>query len=151
MTGLRVMPSLGRENDAGGRFTDWPGPDSHAAHRISADATASYAPAARPDVARRADEADTGATPLAEGSVRRSGECVFTTRPPPSRGRSRSSSPSGKGSWPMRASTLVIIGAALGTARGRALDAPFRAVGDNPYLDLLACSDRSKVRYRLRA
>ena len=51
----------------------------------------------------------------------------------------------------MRASTLVIIGAALGTARGRALDAPFRAVGDNPYLDLLACSDRSKVRYRLRA
>ena len=43
MTGLRVMPPLGRENDAGGRFTAWPGSDSHAAHRISADTTAFYA------------------------------------------------------------------------------------------------------------
>ena len=97
MTGLRVMPSLGRENDAGGRFTDWPGPDSHAAHRISADATASYASAARPDVARRADEADTGATPQAEGLVRARGPACFHTLPPPSKGRSRSISPSREG------------------------------------------------------
>ena len=38
-----------------------------------------------------------GATPLAEGSVWRSGQCVFTTRPPASRGRSSTSDPSGKG------------------------------------------------------
>ena len=77
MTGLRVMPPLGRENDAGGRFTTRPGPDSHAAHRISADATASYASAARPDVARRADEADMGATPRPEGLVRALGRARF--------------------------------------------------------------------------
>ena len=82
MTGLRVMPLLGRENDAGGRFTAWPGPDSHGAHRISADATASYASAARPDVARRADEADMGATPQAEGLVRARGRACFHTLAP---------------------------------------------------------------------
>ena len=70
MTGLRVMPLLGRENDAGGRFTAWPGPDSHGTHRVSDEAAASYVSAARPDVARRADEADTGATPQSEGLVR---------------------------------------------------------------------------------
>ena len=43
MTGLRVMPLLGRENDARGRFTAWPGPDSHGTHRISTDTAASYA------------------------------------------------------------------------------------------------------------
>ena len=93
MTGLRVMPSLGRENDAGGRFTDWPGPDSHAAHRISADATASYASAARPDVARRADEADTGATPQAGGLVRVRTQVCFHTPAPVPWGRSRSINP----------------------------------------------------------
>ena len=83
MTGLRVMPPLGRENDAGGRFTTRPGPDSHGAHRICADATASYASAARPDVARRADEADMGATPQAEGLVRARGPACFHTLAPP--------------------------------------------------------------------
>ena len=82
MTGLRVMPLLRCENDAGGRFTEWPGPDSHAAHRICADATASYASAARPDVARRADEADMGATPQAEGLVRAGGWVCFHTPVP---------------------------------------------------------------------
>ena len=43
MTGLRVMPPLGCENDAGSRFTEWPGPDSHGTHRICADTAASYA------------------------------------------------------------------------------------------------------------
>ena len=69
MTGLRVMPPLERANDTGGRFTTWPGPDSHGAHRICADATASYASAARPAAARRADEADTGATPPVDALV----------------------------------------------------------------------------------
>ena len=86
MTGLRVMPLLERENDAGGRFTEWPGPNSHAAHRICADATASYASAARPDVARRADEADMGATPHAEGLVRAWGQVCFHTLAPALRG-----------------------------------------------------------------
>ena len=88
MTGLRVMPPLGRENDAGGRFTTRPGPDSHAAHRICADATASYASAARPDVARRADEAEMGATPPADALVMAWGRACFHTRCP-RRGRSR--------------------------------------------------------------
>lgn len=38
-----------------------------------------------------------GATPLAEGSVRRSGECVFTPRPNRLRGCSRTSNPSREG------------------------------------------------------
>ena len=38
-----------------------------------------------------------GATPRPEGLVRHSAECVFTTRRLPSRGRSRTSDPSGKG------------------------------------------------------
>ena len=96
MTDLRVMPPLGRENDAGGRFTTRPGPDSHGTRRVSAEAAVSYASAARPDVARRADEAEMGATPQAEGLVRARAECVFTTRPPPSRGRSRTIIPRGK-------------------------------------------------------
>ena len=76
------MPRLECENDARGRFTAWPGPDSHAAHRISADATASYASSARPVVARRADEADTGATPQAEGLVRARNRVCFHNSAP---------------------------------------------------------------------
>ena len=82
MTGLRVMPPLRCENDAGGRFTTRPGPDSHGTHRVSADAAASYASAARPDVARRADEAEMGATPQAEGLVRAWGWVCFHTPVP---------------------------------------------------------------------
>ena len=99
MTDLRVMPPLGRENDARGRFTEWPGLDSHAAHRISADATASYASAARPDVARRADEAEMGATPPADALVMAWGRACFHTRCP-RRGRSQPSIPTGRGSEP---------------------------------------------------
>ena len=95
MTGLRVMPLLRCENDAGGRFTAWPGPDSHAAHRISADTTASYASAARPDVARRAAQAETGATPPADALVMAWGRACFHTRCP-RRGRSRPSIPAGR-------------------------------------------------------
>ena len=93
MTGLRVMPPLGRENDAGGRFTTRPGPDSHGTHRISVDATASYASAARPDVARRADEAEKGATPQSEGLVRARTQVCFHTPAPVPWGRSRSINP----------------------------------------------------------
>ena len=96
---LRVMTPLGRENDARGRFTAWPGPDSHAAHRICADATASYASAARPDVARRADEVDMGATPPTDALVMAWGRACFHTLCP-RRGRSRSSIPTGRVSEP---------------------------------------------------
>ena len=103
MTGLRVMPLLRCENDARGRFTAWPGLDSHAAHRISADATASYASAARPDVARRADEAEMGATPPVRGPATGAGPSVFShPRPLPSRGRSRSR-------YPLREGTAQVL------------------------------------------
>ena len=99
MTGLRVMPPLDRENDAGSRFTEWLGLDSHGAHRICADATASYASAARPDVARRADEAEMGATPPTDALVMAWGRACFHTLCP-RRGRSRSSIPPGRVSEP---------------------------------------------------
>ena len=41
----------------------------------------------------------------------------------------------------MRNSTVAVIGAAIGTAGARALELPFPAVGDNPYLDLIAYND----------
>ena len=91
------MPPPERENDVGGRFTPCPGSDSQRISRLSAGAVPSYASAARPDVARRADEADTGATPQAEGLVRARAPACFHTLPPPSRGRSRSISPSREG------------------------------------------------------
>ena len=75
MTGLRLMPPLGCENDVGGRFTVCPVPNSHGTRRVSAEAAVSYASAARPAAARRADEADTGATPQADGLVRARGVC----------------------------------------------------------------------------
>ena len=82
MTGLRVMPPLRCENNAGGRFTTRPGPDSHGTHRVSADAAASYAFAAQPAVARRAAQAEMGATPQAEGLVRaRSRVCFHNSAP----------------------------------------------------------------------
>ena len=96
---LRVMPPLGRENDARGRFTAWPGPDSHGTHRVSDDTAASYAPAARPDVARRADEADTGATPPADALVMAWGHACFHTLCP-RRGRSLPCIPPGRVSEP---------------------------------------------------
>ena len=46
MTGRRLMPGPECENDTGGRFTTWPGGDSHGMPSVSADATASYASAA---------------------------------------------------------------------------------------------------------
>ena len=86
MTGLRVMPPLRCENDAGGRFTTRPGPESHGTHRVSADAAASYAFAAQPAVARRAAQAEMGATPQAEGLVRARGRACFHTLAPALRG-----------------------------------------------------------------
>ena len=41
----------------------------------------------------------------------------------------------------MKLTTLVIIGAAVGAAAGRAIGAPFPGLGDNPYLDLIARND----------
>ena len=70
MTDLRLMPPLGCENDVGGRFTVCPVPNSHGTRRVSAEAAVSYASAARPAVARRAAQAEMGATPQAEGLVR---------------------------------------------------------------------------------
>ena len=70
---------LERENDAGGRFTLWNSRDSHGPCHSSAGTTTPCGST----VAERAARAGSGATPLAEGSVRRSGECVFTPSPPP--------------------------------------------------------------------
>ena len=97
----------GRENDAWGRFTNRRPGDSRRGFRRSAGAVASCGLAARPPVAGRAASAVAGATPLARGSVRRSGECVFTTRPSASRGRSRTIDPSGKGARSVSRWTLA--------------------------------------------
>ena len=75
-------PPLGCENDVGGRFTVCPVPDSHGTRRVSAEAAVSYASSARPDVAGRADEAEMGATPQAEGLVRAWGWVCFHTPVP---------------------------------------------------------------------
>ncbi len=72
------------EIDVGVRFTVWGSRDSHRTLHSSAGTATPCGPRARPPVAERAVRVGSGATPLAEGSVRRSGECVFTTRPPPS-------------------------------------------------------------------
>ena len=69
------------ENDEGGRFTIRPFGNSHRTLRPSACAVASCGLAARPPLAGRAASAVAGATPLAEGSVRHSGERVFTPSP----------------------------------------------------------------------
>ncbi len=41
----------------------------------------------------------------------------------------------------MKLTTLVIIGAAVGAAAGRAIGAPLPGLGENPYLDLIARQD----------
>ena len=88
MTGPRVMPPLGCENDTGGRFTVWPSCDSQRNDRVSEDAAASYASAPRPDVAGRAATAVMGATPPADALVVAwDRACFHTLRP--RRGRSR--------------------------------------------------------------
>ena len=69
MTDLRLMPPLGCENDVGGRFTVCPVPNSHGTCRVSDEAAVSYASAARPAVARRAAQAEMGATPPADALV----------------------------------------------------------------------------------
>ena len=86
MTDLRLMPPLGCENDVGGRFTVCPVPNSHGTRRVSAEAAVSYAYTARPAVARRADEAEMGATPQAEGLLRARGQVCFHTLAPALRG-----------------------------------------------------------------
>ncbi len=91
--GTRAYAAPRRENDEGGRFTNRPSGDSHRAFHPSGCAAVSCGLAARPPVAGRAAPAVAVATPLAEGSVRHSGECVFTTRRPPSRGRYSANDP----------------------------------------------------------
>ena len=53
----------------------------------------------------------------------------------------RASNPSGKGVEPMKSSTLVVIGAAIGMCAAQALKAPFPGAGDNPDIDLIAWHD----------
>ena len=77
------MAALECEIDAGGRFTLWRSRESHGPCHPSAGKATPCGSAIRPPVAERAVRAGSGATPLAEGSVRRSGECVFTPSPPP--------------------------------------------------------------------
>lgn len=109
------------ENDARGHFTLWPSGDSQGGRRASAAPARFCGHAARPPVAGRATRAVAGATPLAEGSVRRSGECVFTTRPPPSGllpyQRSLAGRPSSPRSEALRCPTAepVAAGNAMGT------------------------------------
>ena len=91
--GTRAYAAPRCENDAGGRFTNRPCGDSRRAFRPSACAVVSCGHAAGPSVAGLAAPAVAGATPLAEGSVRHSTECVFTPSPLPTRGRSRTSDP----------------------------------------------------------
>ena len=69
------------ENDAGGHFTNRPSAASHWAFRATACAAVCCGLAARPPVSGRAASAVTGATPLAEGSVRHSGERACTPSP----------------------------------------------------------------------
>ena len=70
------------ENDAGGRFTILPSGDSHGGKRAFATLATSCGQAARPPVAGRAAPGVAGATPLSEGLVRHSAECVFTPSAP---------------------------------------------------------------------
>ena len=70
------------ENDSGGRFTLRPSGDSHGGGPASFASATPCGQAARPPVAERAAGAVAGATRLAEGSVRRRAERVFTPSPP---------------------------------------------------------------------
>ena len=97
MTDLRLMPPLGCENDVGGRFTVCPVPNSHGTRRVSAEAAVSYASAARPAVARRAAQAEMGATPQSEGLVRVRTQVCFHTPAPVPWGRSHPSIPTREG------------------------------------------------------
>ena len=45
----------------------------------------------------------------------------------------------------MKLTTLVLIGAAIGTAAGRAIGAPFPGAGANPHLDLIAYHDTAST------
>ena len=53
----------------GGGFTTWPGRDSHGTPCLSAELAVSYPSAARPPMAGRATEAETGAPPAQGGSL----------------------------------------------------------------------------------
>ena len=94
MTDLRLMPPLGCENDVGGRFTVCPVPNSHGTRRVSAEAAVSYASAARPAVARRAAQAEMGATPPSDALVMAwAGAGFHKPCTAPGGGRSRSNDP----------------------------------------------------------
>ena len=82
MTGLRVMPRLECENDAGGRFTDDPGRDSQRHGSRFLCGCCGYAWLCPVGAANRAAPTGTGATPQAEGLVRARGQVCFHTPPP---------------------------------------------------------------------
>ena len=70
------------ENDAGGRFTNRPSGDSPRPSCLSAGAATPWRHRRRVRGGAPATGAVAGATRLAEGSVRRRAECVFTPSPP---------------------------------------------------------------------
>ena len=82
-----------------------------------------------------------GSDPAVRGPATGSGPGGFAHHPDPPLGRSRASSPSGKGVEPVRPWTLVLTGIAMAAAGARAFLAPFPGTGDSPVLDLIAWHD----------
>ena len=82
-TGARLMAALECANDAGGRCALWPSGDARRCCGVGHDTATSCAYAAGSDVARRADEAEMGATPQSEGLVRVRGQVCLRTCPRP--------------------------------------------------------------------
>ena len=149
MTDLRLMPPLGCENDVGGRFTVCP-VDSHGTRRVSAEAAVSYASAARPAVARRAAQAEMGATPRPEGLVRARGRARFHTPAPTPWGRSLPSIPGGKAVGPMGKPSVdrSAPGPACPPACGRSPElptAPARAATTAPPGAVFGCGPGARV------
>ena len=73
------MAARERENDVRGRFTLWHGRDSHDRRDVRHATAEPYALSATALVAGRADAAESGATPQAEGLVRARGQVCFHT------------------------------------------------------------------------
>ena len=90
---LPPTPHRSVKTTRGGRFTIRRSTDSQGSERPTGTVATSCGQAARSSGAGRAARAVAGATPRPEGLVRHSGEFVFTTRRPPSRGRSRVKDP----------------------------------------------------------
>ena len=141
MSGPRLMAALERANDAGGRCALRHSGDAHRQGSGSYRTPTSCASAPRAASADRDAQAVLGATPQSERPAAGSGTGVFAHPCPLPLGSLPASDPSGKGAGPMRATTLAIIGGAVGAAGAQALKAPLPGTGDNPALDLIAYHD----------